>query len=127
MMESLGIDYTDVVEKMHCVMNEGRKGLGEPTKIDDKWDVRVDESRGFLACPFEDGIFRKINVIVKNIKNEKEIIFTDMSVHLLEKHHFHQGKGTNFRLNPKKLKKVFYEWNRFLLRLIMNQIFKEVL
>lgn len=109
MMETLGIDYTDLAEKMHYVMNEGRKGLGEPTKVDGKWDVRVDESRGFLACPFEDGIFRKINVIVKNMENNEEIIFTDMSVHLLEKHHFHQGKGTNFRLNPKKLKKVFYD------------------
>lgn len=109
MMESLGIDYIDLVQKMRYIMKEGRKGLGEKIKIDEKWEIRVDESRGFLACPFEDGIFRKINVIVKNINNNEEIIFTDLSVHLLEKHHFHQGKGTIFRLSPKKLKRVFYE------------------
>jgi hypothetical protein len=105
-MEAEGITFEEAAAVMKRLTKEGKKGLGEPITVDDKWIVRVDDARGHLPSPFEDGIFRKMNVQVSNKNNGGELIFSDLSIHLLEKHHFLQGKGAPFRLEPKQLKKV---------------------
>ncbi|MCS7174790.1 hypothetical protein [Pseudothermotoga sp.] len=104
----LGIDFNEVAELMRKLMKEGLKGLGEPI-VYEKWEIRVDEARGFLPCPYQDGIFRKRVATVRNLRNDEQIIFSDLSIHLLEKHHFLQGKGSKFRIEPEKIKKVFYD------------------
>ncbi|MEN3008706.1 hypothetical protein [Pseudothermotoga sp.] len=104
----LGIDFSEVAELMRKLMREGLKGLGEPI-VYEKWEIKVDEARGFLPCPYQDGIFRKRVATVRNLKNNEQIIFSDLSIHLLEKHHFLQGKGSKFRIEPEKIKKVFYD------------------
>jgi hypothetical protein len=95
---------------MHYLMDEGRKWLEEPVTVDSKWIVRVSEARGFLASPFEDGIFRKVNAQVQHAPGGEpsgdEILFSELSIHLFEKYHFLQGKGSPFRLEPAKLKNV---------------------
>ena len=109
-MAAEGASFDEAAKKMHYLMNEGRKGLEEPVTVDDKWIVRVSEARGFLASPFEDGIFRKVNAQVELAPGGKgtgEILwFSELSIHLMEKHHFLQGRGSPFRLDPTKIKKV---------------------
>ena len=107
-MEALGLDFEETARRMRHLMDEGRKGLGEPTSVDTQWLVRVDESRGFLPSPFEDGIHRKINATVTRTDRDVTVVYTDLSIHLLEKHHFLQGKGSPFRLEAKVLKAVLY-------------------
>lgn len=104
----LGLDFKEVAELMRKLVREGLKGLGEPI-VYEKWEIKIDEARGFLPCPYQDGVFRKRVATVKNLKNNEQIIFSDLSIHLLEKHHFLQGKGSKFRLEPEKIKKVFYD------------------
>ncbi len=104
--ESLNLSFEEVSEKMSHLLTEGRKGLGEPTTVDEKWLVKVDEARGFLPCPFEDGIFRKITATVKHKKSERSICYSELSRHLLEAHHFLEGRGSSFRLEPVALKQV---------------------
>ncbi len=106
--EFLGLDFVEVAKMMRKLLKEGLKGLGEAIKYDN-WEIRVDEARGFLPCPFQDGIFRKRVAIVKNLNNNEEIIYSELSIHLLAAHHFLQGKGSKFRLEPIKIKKVLYE------------------
>lgn len=103
-----GLDFKEVAELMRKLVKEGLKGLGEAV-VYEKWEIKIDEARGFLPCPYQDGVFRKRVTTVKNLKNNEQIIFSDLSIHLLEKHHFLQGKGSKFRLEPEKIKKVFYD------------------
>ncbi len=106
----LGLDFDDVMHRLRHLMSEGRKGLGEPVTVDGKWIVTTSEARGYLASPFEDGIFRKVNARIEHAPDGKpdgnEILVSDLSLHLLEKYHFLEGKGAPFRLEPEKLKKV---------------------
>lgn len=104
--QSLGLTFEGTSEKMAHLLVEGRKGLGEPTTVDDRWLVKVDEARGFLPCPFEDGIFRKITATVRHKLSQSTTIYSELSLHLLEAHHFLEGKGSPFRLEPKVLKQV---------------------
>ncbi|MDA3850408.1 MAG: hypothetical protein PF447_03970 [Spirochaetaceae bacterium] len=102
------LDWEEVAEKLQYFMDQGRKGLGEPITVDENWIVRTDEARGHLACPWEDGVFRKINAILKNKKNSLTLFYTELTVHLLKEHQFLEGKGSTFRLEPHLIKEVLY-------------------
>lgn len=111
-MEREGLDFDAIVERMRRLLEEGRKGLGEPVTVDGKWIVQVFEARGFLASPFQDGIFRKINAQVTPVgleaSSENSVLYSDLSLHLIEKYHFFQGHGASFRLSPGQIKKVLF-------------------
>ncbi|ABR30511.1 hypothetical protein SU69_03345 [Thermosipho melanesiensis] len=105
-MAKLGLDFEYIAKIMRKFLRIGEKGLGEPIKHGN-FEIFVYEARGFIPCPFEDGIFRKKVVTIENLENKEKIMYSELSIHLLEKHHFLQGEGAKFRLEPKKLKKVF--------------------
>ncbi|WP_041083015.1 hypothetical protein [Thermotoga profunda] len=105
-MSQLGLDFEKVAAWMKKMMSKAIKGLGETVLIDDKWEATIYEARGFIPCPFKDGIFRKRLVHVRNTVNNAQIDFSELSIHLLEKHHFLQGKGSPFRIEPHVLKQV---------------------
>lgn len=111
-MEQLHIDFDEAAAQMHHLMEEGRKGLGEPVTVDGAWIVQVSEARGFLASPFEDGIYRKVNARVSIAENgrpgDKQLLYSELSLHLMEKYHFLQGHGSPFRLDPHQIKDVLY-------------------
>lgn len=103
----LGLDFVEVAKLMRKLMREGLKGLGDAITYE-HWEIRVDEARGFLPCPFQDGIFRKRVAVVRNLKNNRELTYSELSIHLLAAHHFLQGKGSKFRLEPATIKEVLY-------------------
>ncbi|WP_320048068.1 hypothetical protein [uncultured Ilyobacter sp.] len=105
-MIRLGMKFQTVADLLRGFMLKGGHALGEPVTIENKWIVQTIEARGNLPCPFEDGIFEKVTVQLKLISSEETIAYTDLSLHLLEKHHFLQGKGSPFRIEPMKLKRI---------------------
>ena len=111
-MKRDGLEFEETVSVMRHLMDEGRKGLGEPVTVDDRWIVQVFEARGFLASPFEDGIYRKVNAQVTLLEDGKpsgsSILYSDLSLHLIEKYHFLQGRGASFRVSPAELKAVLF-------------------
>ncbi len=105
-MRSLDLGFDLVYEKMQYLMREGRKGLGDPITVEEKWLVKTDEARGFLPCPFEDGVFRKVTASVTQLTKGATLIYSELSLHLLKVHHFLQGKGASFHLEPRLLKSI---------------------
>lgn len=106
----LGLDFDDVVSRLRRLLEEGRRGLGEPVTVDDTWIVTTSEARGHLASPFEDGIYRKVNAQIQHAPGGKPtgdtLLVSDLSLHLIEKNHFLQGKGAPFRIEPEMIKTV---------------------
>ena len=105
-LQSLNLDINILVNRLEYFKIEGLKGLGEPITVDKKWEVIINEARGFIPCPYEDGVFRKRNIQIKNMNNKKVINYSDLSIHLIGKHHFFQGLGASYRLEPKEIKIV---------------------
>ncbi|MFW5796287.1 MAG: hypothetical protein ACOCV0_03715, partial [Alkalispirochaeta sp.] len=74
------------------------------------WIVTTSEARGHLASPFEDGIFRKVNAEIQHAPGGKPdgkvLLISDLSLHLMEKNHFLQGRGAPFRVEPETIKRV---------------------
>ncbi len=105
-MQKFDLDFDETADILRYLIEEGRKGLGEPVTIEGKWLVQTWEARGHLACPFEDGIFRKITAEIENKKKKTKILVTDLSIHLMKTHHFLEGTGSPFRLEPEIMKNV---------------------
>ena len=105
-MEALGLSFDSVARKLRELEKAANQGLGEPTTVDGKWLVKVDQVRGHLTCPFEDGIYHKLSVQVEYLQDGDTLLFSELSIHMLEKHHFLQGVDSPFRLDPKALKKI---------------------
>ena len=103
---ALGLDWEILTEKLNFFLEQGKKGLEHPVTIENKWVVTIREARGFLPCPFGDGLYRKHTLEVKHIESQVSLHFSELSLHLIQAHHFLQGKGSPFRLEPGLLKKV---------------------
>jgi len=105
-MALAGLSYEEVAERLSHLLTEGLKGLGEPITVDNIWLVRVNDARGKLACPFHDGIQGKTAVSVVRTCSNTELMFSELSLHLFRDHHFHQGKGSPFRLDVETIQQV---------------------
>lgn len=104
---ALGLDFEAAADALEVLARRGAEGMGEPITIDGTWLVKSDEARGKLPCPYADGIFHKNSVTVE--RGGVRIIYSDLSVHLLRVHHFCQGRGSPFRLDPAALKSILAE------------------
>ena len=111
--DRLGIDFEEVAAGMEALRAEGERGLGEPVTVGGLL-VQTGDARGKLPCPFEDGFFHKNAVSVRPtdapgescVEGEDMLVFSDLSIHLLRAHHFCQGRGSAFRLEPSLLKRL---------------------
>ena len=116
-MRRLNLDWDAVSVRLRELLQKGSAGLGEPSTVEKTWLVRVDETRGTLPSPWEgEGIFHKVNCEVRRLNKEgkpegKLLLFNELSLHLFEKHHFLQGRGSHFRLEPADLKTVLGMWD----------------
>ena len=63
-----------LVERMRELQEAGSAGLGETISVEPYWEVRVNEARGVLPCPFSDGVYGKINTIVIDRQSKEEIV-----------------------------------------------------
>jgi hypothetical protein len=107
-MSSAGLDFDDIADRLLYLLTEGQKGLGEPVTVEGKWLIRVVDPRGKLPCPFEDGIFRKMTAEIELKSTGEKLLVTDLSIHLLKEHHFIEGFGSRFRLEPELVKRVLF-------------------
>lgn len=114
--DELGLDFDAVADRLENLEREGEAGLGEPITVG-KLLVQSGDARGMLPCPWSDGLFHKNAVSVSPadtpleacVEGEDMLIYSQLSVHMLRVHHFCQGRGSPFRLEPSLLKKLLFK------------------
>lgn len=102
----LKLDPEVTADALERLRDAGQAGLGEPITVDGRYVVSTGDARGVLPCPYGDGIFHKNSVVIKDGQSGIEIIFSDLSLHLLRVHGFCQGQGSPFRLAPEALARL---------------------
>jgi hypothetical protein len=102
----LGLGFDTVVAELRRLRDEGSRGLGEALTVDGRWIVMAGDARGVLPCPWQDGVFHKNGIALKRIDTGESLIYSDLSLHLLEVHHFCQGRACPFRLDPSAIARV---------------------
>ena len=106
-VKKLNLTHLVIAERMSYFRKAGEKGLGEFVAVKPHFEVSCEIARGFLPCPFaEPGKHRKTIVTVRNLRLQKEIVFSDLNIHLIAVHGFYEGKGSPFRLGPGELAEI---------------------
>ena len=106
-VKRLGLTHAQIAGRMKELSEAGMKGLGLAVKVETHFEIQVDSVRGKLPSPFQDNILiQKMNTRVKNTISGQEIIYTDLNIHMIEKHGFYEGKGSLFRTDPALLAEV---------------------
>jgi len=109
----LGLDFETVAAALEGLRTEGERGLGEPITAGN-FIIQTGDARGMLPCPWGDGLRHKNAVSVRQadqpvescVEGEDMLVFSDLSIHLLRDHHFCQGRGSPFRLEPGLIAKM---------------------
>lgn len=99
----LGVTHAGIAARMRELRRAGVAGLGNSVPVAPHYDVTVDGVRGRLPCPFEDGTTSKTNTTVANRRLGRTLVFTDLHIHMIERHGFYMGRGSLYRLEPADL------------------------
>ena len=100
-LNNTGISKEVLVKKLKDMYQKAKEALGAEVQVAPDVYATFYESMGRIPSPFSgDGVFEKGEAIVINIKSEKKAVITSLSIHLIEKHDFFQGKGCTYRIDP---------------------------
>jgi len=105
-MAQYNITFEYAADFLEFLKASGQAGLGEPITVESRYIVTVGDARGKLPCPWQDGLYHKNSITVSDTKSRVILIYSDLSIHMLKAHHFCQGKGLAFRLDPQDLAKL---------------------
>ncbi|MDH3346371.1 MAG: hypothetical protein OEL75_04225 [Kiritimatiellaceae bacterium] len=96
----------DFLEQLHVTADAGWEG--RVPAFDGKVTVRSDEALGQIPCPFACGAHcHKAIVGVKDSEGNDILDFTPLDAHLISEHGFFEGKGSTYRIEPKKLIELY--------------------
>ena len=109
-VNALGLTNEQIASRLEEITHTAKKNLGDRLTVEDRYEVRAEEHRGMIPCPWEhpQGLFFKSYVELRDKKSGETLIWSDLSIHLIREHGFFQGKGSPFRLDPAVLKRVFW-------------------
>ena len=108
-LSRLGYDVEKVAGKMQKITNIAKQALGNWTEIDEKRRAKVDEAKGLIPCPWPHSArFAKRVTTVKMVDSDQTIKWSDLNIHLIAEHGFFEGKGCEFRIEPKELIKLIF-------------------
>ena len=101
-LEELGITKQQLVSALRDAYNRASDALGAEVNVTPHASAVYYESRGRVPSPFRgDGTFEKGEVVVTDTQRNQSLIITRLSIHLIEKHDFFQGRGARHRIDPK--------------------------
>ena len=103
-LSRLGFTAKKVAERMQQITDIAIPGLGTWVKLDEQRQVKIYEAKGWLVCPWSHpGKFAKRITTVSIAKSGVSISWSDLNIHLIGEHGFFEGKGSNFRIEPRSL------------------------
>lgn len=103
----LDLSHELIAVTMQRFRDAGEAGLGDYITVEPHFEVRVDSVRGRLPSPFGGkGTWPKTNITVRNLELGEEVVYTDLSIHMIRDYGFYEGKGAPFRLDPVRLVRI---------------------
>lgn len=103
----LGVSLEELAARMEEITRMARAGLGTPVRIDDCREAMADDNRGRIICPWPHaGRYDKTVTTVRRTDTGETVRWSELSRHFIHEHGFFQGRGCEFRLEPRALFRV---------------------
>lgn len=106
------LPYTaeEIADRMQHLMTLVGDSFQDQVIVEDHYQMEIDTVRGKMVCPFgHPGAYAKGIIELTNLSNLLTIRWTPLSLHFIRTHHFFEGKGSPFRLDPELLVKAIFE------------------
>jgi hypothetical protein len=108
-LSRLVVTNEQVAERIRQITKVAISGLGTWVPVGEDLEGKVDEAKGWLICPWpHKGQVAKRITVVKVIETSESIRWSDLNTHLIGEHGFFEGKGSNFRIEPKELIRIIF-------------------
>jgi hypothetical protein len=103
-----GRGVAEVAARMTKLTREGTAALGNPVMFDNM-EITVEENKGLNLCPWgcPDVLSKRVTT-VQRPAGGKSLRWSDLSIHMIRRHGFFEGRGSAFRLEPKELVETIF-------------------
>ena len=102
-LENKGITPGEITSALKEAFEAAEIAMGAEIEIRPGVRASYFDSRGRIPSPFRgDGTFSKGEVVLKD-DSGREAVITRLSINLIEKHGFFQGRGSRYRTEPEIL------------------------
>ena len=105
------LNYTpqEIAQRMQQITDKAKEALGNWIKIDNTRSAKITEVKGRIPCPWPHaGNYAKRVTTLKDTKTNRQIIFSDLNIHLIAEHNFFEGCGSAFRIEPKQVVEMLF-------------------
>jgi hypothetical protein len=103
----IGIDRKKIAAALRSAYVSAERAMGNPVVLSDGVSAVHHESRGRIPSPFaQDGTFQKGEAAISGKSGEILFRITPLSINLIEKHGFFQGKGSPYRIEPEDAARI---------------------
>jgi hypothetical protein len=110
-LENLGLTMIQVAERMQELTDLAKPRLGNwIDSATQKVRIKSEDFKGALVCPWpHSGTYDKRITTVEQIETGKQIVWTDLNIHMIAAHGFFEGKGAFFRIEPAEIAHILFE------------------
>jgi hypothetical protein len=100
----LGLTHADIARRLRGLTAIARRQLGNSVVIEDAFEVRLEEARGLMPCPFgHPRRYLKNVTFLRRLRTGEALQWSALGVHMIDRHGFYQGEGSPFRLDPEEI------------------------
>jgi hypothetical protein len=108
-LAGLCLSREQVARRMADITKQAEQGMGAAVTVGDHLEATATDTRGSLPCPWpHPGRYRKTVITVTRTDTGESLRWSALSVHLIEAHGFFEGRGSPFRLAPRRLASVIF-------------------
>jgi hypothetical protein len=103
-VDKLGLTHQELAEHLLVLAAIGQQqGEKEFTYHGKTFKISVAYAKGFQESPFKDGTKTNTDVTIQNLDNGKKLQFSILVPIMMERYGFYEGKGTSYRVEPRKI------------------------
>ena len=108
-ISSLGLTHQGIADRLQFFYDEAKRALGNTARVENRYDVVMEEHKGGIPCPFRDNFTAPKAVIsVTERKTGQTVVWSALNIHMIEAHGFYEGQGAKFRVEPSVVAEVLF-------------------
>ncbi|MBC8379037.1 MAG: hypothetical protein H8E62_07680 [Planctomycetes bacterium] len=110
-LEKFALTTAQVAARMRELTEMAKPRLGGWVEAQaGKLRVKSEDFKGSLVCPWpHPGVFEKRITTAERMDIGKQLVWTDLNIHMIGSHGFFEGKGAFFRIEPAEAVEILFE------------------
>jgi hypothetical protein len=103
----LGLNHQQIAGHLRALGEIAKKTGGEFRYHGRRFKASLQLARGYQPSPFKDGTQTNVFVSVQNLDKNLKLEYSLLLPDLIERYGFYEGKGTPYRIEPRKIVEFF--------------------